>query len=142
MNSNGIAIFEIEGVEHTLYFGMKANRIFQEKSIAKIAQLNEGVTDKNDFKNIDPTLLFTYAVYAGMCNNAERREQQYPEYHDAYDLTEKILMHEDQSIQVKIWEVFEQSKANEALLSLLNTANNVAPEVEKKKKTKKSTGTR
>lgn len=144
MNSNGIVSFEIEGVDYTLNFGMKAIRIFIEKSSAEMAKINSDVIKRNSekaegeehepLKPIDDIKAVVFAVYAGLCNNAERYELEYPEYSFAYDLTEKILLHEDKSIQARIWETFKNSRANEGLINSFSSNKSETDEEEKKKK--------
>lgn len=143
MNSNGIVSFEIEGVNYTLNFGMKAIRIFIEKSSAELAKINADVIKRNSekaegeehepLKPIDDIKAVVFAVYAALCNNAERYELEYPEYCFAYDLTEKILLHEDKSIQTRIWDAFKNSRANEGLIGSFSSDKEQSQEEEKKK---------
>lgn len=144
MKSNGIVSFEIEGVNHTLYFGMKAVSIFVNKSNEELLKVNEEIIKLNTEKSedeelipllpIDETKAVVFAVYGGMCNQAERYDLPYPKYVDAYDLTEKILLSEDKNIQVNIWETFQDSRAGEGLFKLLNPVKKEDEADEKKKK--------
>lgn len=144
MNGNGIVKFEIEGVNHTLYFGMKAVSIFINKSNEELLRINEEIIRLNSEKSegeelipmlpIDETKAVVYAVYGGMCNHAERYELPYPKYVDAYDLTEKILLDKDKSIQADIWETFQNSRASADLFALLNKGKSGDAETSEEKK--------
>lgn len=136
VNTNGIVSIELEGVKHTLLFGMKAIRIFSEKTSQEIQRQNATIEDVNEWNfQIEENKSFIYLVYAGLCNYAESNDLEYPSYQDCYLIANELLF--DANQQVKIWEVFKSSKAGSNLLSAF-----AQKQESKKKNTKKQTGTK
>lgn len=125
--------FEIEGVKHSLYFGMTSTYIFQQKSFEEVARMEaQGI--KADADNVDKIKTFAYVVYSGACNWADLNDLQRPKYSDIYMLVEKILSKENEAIQVSIWETWNNSLPVAEMLERLNGVNKEKPKKSQKKK--------
>lgn len=117
---NGRISFEIEGTKHTLYFGMSAIEIFSRKSVLEVERLAKEYpkTPINDLK-ADSVKSFTYMIYAGLCNQADIKEQDRPSFEDAYELSENIL-YQGEELQANIFNCFNESRANQLLQEKLH----------------------
>lgn len=125
--------FEIEGVKHSLYFGMTSVHIFQQKSFEEVARMEaQGI--KAAAENVDQIKTFTYVVYSGACNWADLNDLQRPMFSDVYMLCEKILTKDNEHIQLKIWEVWKNSQPVAEMLERLNGVNKEKPKKSQKKK--------
>lgn len=106
---------QIQGVTHSLYFGMAAIQIFSEKSIHELQILAaENPKTPLDKLQADPVKSFAYIIYAGLCNQADIEELQRPTFKFAYDLADSIL-YEDDEFQKPIFDCFNNSRAHKAL---------------------------
>lgn len=121
---NAKVIFVLEGVSHSLYFGMVATELIEANSI-KAANANE----KSNMKS------FAYIVHAGMCNQAELKDLPYPEFEEAYLIAESIC--KDEELCAKIQSTWTESKPYKELMDRLNEGKKKA---EVKEKPKKQTG--
>jgi len=121
---NGVLTFELESKSYTLRFGMIATEIFSKKAVREMQLMDDrGDVDQvaSDFK------AFVACVYAGLCNQADFIDEQYPKWGDVFELTELIV--ENQQLQLDIWEAFKNSRPAKALFERLSPE-----QVEKKKK--------
>jgi hypothetical protein len=135
---NGICEVEINGVKHTLLFGMRSVMIFQEKSLAAVLKLNEGLEDKSKWKDIDPIKQLNYLFYAGLCNYAESKDLEFPSFESCYTLVDELLAQPNaDELSVKIFNTFKDSRAGTKLIELLTPKTEEAKEEVKKKKVKK-----
>lgn len=114
--------FEIEGQKYTLYFGMVATQIIAEKS-AKHAVDGE----------LDNFKAFAYIIYGGLCNQADRVDDNRPLFDVAYDLAE-LISQQDEAVQIGIFEAWKNTKPAQAMLDLL------PKQADSKKKVKPKTG--
>ena len=115
MQGNGKISFEIEGVKHSLYFGMTATEIIANSSITAI---NKG--EVTDLK------AFAYILFGGMCNFADSIDEVRPKFNDAYMLAEQIS-NEDQ-ITKDIYDAWNGSKPKDELLKRLDAIKKKAEE--------------
>lgn len=100
--------FEIEGVSHTLYFGMSSVGIFQKRSATEYMLLvNSGIEtpEKGDFDEIKS---FANLIYSGLCNQADILDEQRPPFIEAYELTEAISI--IPGLAERISEVWNESR--------------------------------
>lgn len=131
--SSGLISFDINGVSHSLFFGMVATQIFAEKGVNEVGLLSE-----RGEKKADDVKAFACIVYAGACNQADRQDRQRPSFSDCYDLTEQILM-EGEDLQEQIFSCFRESRPTQNMYDRLGLSGNADGKGEKKKK---STGTK
>lgn len=119
MSNNGIIKFKLNRVDYALFFGMKAVRIFQELMLKETLKANGGTmpSKKEDLKQVDEMIAFAITIYAGMCNEAESDQLEYPSYKEAYSLANDILL--EPGLDAKIWNCFKESRASENLMSLM-----------------------
>lgn len=103
--------FELEGVKHSLRFGMTSVRILEQKSIHH-TNLHNG----EELSNID---MFINVVYSGLCNHADVVEENRPSWSDAYDISEQLLL--DADLQKKIFDVWEDSKPVKEMMQRLKS---------------------
>ena len=120
--TNGICKINIEGEEISLLFGMKSVFIFGQKYAEHVSKVGQGKED--GFK------LFSYIVYAGMCNYADSKDEEYPEYQTAYLITEHI--NADDELAKKVMSSYNGSKAAQDLINKISPAKDTDT---KKKKT-------
>lgn len=139
---NGVCNITVNGVSYSLKFGMRAIMIFQEKSLAAVIKLNEGEEDKSKWKDIDPVKQLVYLVYAGLCNDAESKDLEYPKFEDCYSLVDDILAGKDaDAISVKIFNAFKESRAGAKLIEMFNPKKeDEKAESDVKKKNVRKTG--
>lgn len=123
---NGICKIDLEGQEIAFLFGMKAMLIFSEKYGKEI--YNSGGVDK-----VDAFKLFTYVVYAGLCNRSESLDNEYPSFEHAYYLSEKLNFY-NPDLAVKVMNTFNESRATKEVLERLNPKQSSDTETVKKKK--------
>lgn len=111
---------EIQGVAHSLYFGMAAIQIFSEKSIHELQLLAEK-NPKTPLDKLvaDPVKSFAYVVYGGLCNMADINEQRRPTFIECYEIAENIL-YENEAVQQSIFDCFNNSRAHKALKERLS----------------------
>jgi len=106
--------FEVEGVKHSLYFGVLASRLFREK-------LDEIVKRKKE-AGINPApeseQSFAAIMYGALCNQADIDEVLRPTFAKAYELMEAIAG--DDELTMRIYKAWEEAKPNEALINLVN----------------------
>lgn len=124
--SNARVTFEVEGVKHSLYFGMVATEIITGKSVKAAAS-----KEKNDLKS------FAYIVFGGLCNAADLKDEDRPEFEDAYLLTESIAG--DDELSAKIYQSWSESKP---YVELMTKLNGIKKKAEVKPNQKKPTGTK
>jgi hypothetical protein len=111
---------EIQGVTHSLYFGMSAIQIFSEKSIHELQLLSaQNPKTPLDKLQADPVKSFAYVVYGGLCNTADINEQQRPTFTECYEIAENIL-YEDEAVQKSVFDCFNNSRAHKALKERLS----------------------
>lgn len=122
--SNARVTFEVEGVKHSLYFGMIATEIITDKSVE---MAKKGV--KDNLKSL------AYIVFGGLCNTAESREQEYPEFEDAYLLAESICR--DLELCEKIQSAWTDSKP---YVEMMDRLNGLKKKAEVKPRPKKQIG--
>lgn len=110
---NGNISFEIEGVKHSLFFGMVATEIIEELSV-KAANENKLGSQINNLK------AFAYVVFGGLCNKADSMDVQRPEFTEAYIIADAIWL--DQELSTKIYKTWEESKPCVELMKRIGTA--------------------
>lgn len=115
-----ICDFEIDGKKYSLYFGIVATQIALEKSVGLI----------NESDNIKG---FSYIIYGGLCNQADRRDLARPLFEEAYDLT-MLILEQPVELQNSIYAKWAETKPAKALIDLLPKS--------KKKEIEKITGTK
>lgn len=120
--------FEIEGKKHSLYFGMVATEIFANKSI-KVA--GEPKSTEAQLKS------FSYLIYGGLCNQADRRDVARPNFEEAYDLT-MLILEQGEELQTNIWAAWSETKPSKAMMNALPKDTSEG----KKKGVKKTAGTK
>lgn len=125
--SNPRITFEVGGVKHSLYFGMVATEIISEKSVKAAAS-----KEKSSIKS------FAYIVYGGLCNSADTKDEDRPEFEDAYLLAESIAT--DNDLCAKIQEAWTDSKPHQQLMERLNSLNK--KKADPKVKPSRTTGTK
>lgn len=141
MNNNHIIHIEIEGNKHTLYFGMRAVIIFEQKCYEENLRINNGsLFDddgeiKKDLRDIDEIKLFCYCIYAGLCNEADRKDDMFPDFSFAYDLANEIIETKDAELQNNIWSAFRNSRAGSQYFDKLKELSEIKGHREEKKKT-------
>lgn len=119
--------FDLQGVTHSLYFGMAAIEIFSQKSVAELGVLAKE-NPKTPIKELkaDSVKAFAYIIYAGLCNEADIKEAVRPSFEDAYYLADDIV-NEGYKLQQDIFDCFNESRAHKSLIERLQP-------IEKKKK--------
>lgn len=123
--------FQIEGVTHSLYFGMAAIEVFSKKSVAELGVLaKENPKTPLDKLIADPVKSFAYVVYAGLCNDADIKEVQRPSFEQAYEVADAI-MYEAEQLQSDIFTCFKESRAHKALIERLKPEKKSNPEAVK-----------
>jgi len=115
MQGNGKISFEIEGVKHSLYFGMTAAEIIAEKTYL---HLSKG--------KIPAMTSVAYIVYGGLCNQADRTDSDRPEYEQAYEIAEHLAS--DDELGQKVVSCYTESQASKTLLDRLNAGKKKAEE--------------
>lgn len=124
---NGIIDFEIEGVTHSLFFGMVATEIIEGLSIKAAKEGELGA-------KIDNLKAFAYVVYGGLCNKADSIDIQRPEYTEAYMIADAVWI--DQELSTKIYKTWEESKPCIELMKRIGTMpDKKKDEVKPKRKT-------
>lgn len=118
--SNGRIDIEVQGVNHSLHFGMSALKIWTEKAVSELQRVPNVKSDMQ---------AFAYTVYAGLCNYADIKELPHPSFEEAYELAEEILITGD-DLQNKVWSTFRESRAGKPLLDKLNPEKKSDPEAE------------
>jgi len=113
MQGNGKISFEIEGVKHSLYFGMTATEIIANSSVTAISK-----GEVTDIK------AFAYILFGGMCNFADCIDEVRPKFQDAYFLAEQIA--NENEITADIYKAWNESKPKEELLKRLNAVKKKA----------------
>lgn len=131
--TNGICNFTLkDGQEIDLLFGMRAVLIFSQKLGAEMER-----NDIQDVKEVDHFKAFAYIIYGGMCNNADRKDEKFPSFEEAYDMAIKI--NEEPEIAKSIYDAWEDSKATKDMVDRIAGATaETAKEDTKKKTTSKS----
>lgn len=81
---------------------MVATQIFTEKSSV----------ETNQFKG------FANLIYAGLCNQADRKDRQRPFYEEAYDLAMEIV-EQGEELQTQIYEAWASTKPAKAMVEKL-----------------------
>lgn len=107
--------FEIEGVSHSLYFGMLAIELWTTLVAEEAVKLKSSPNTSDSAFNIKG---FAMCVYAGLCNNAEMNRQNHPDFEDAYILADGILA-ERNGLDLKIWNTFINSRAGKPVMDKL-----------------------
>lgn len=120
--------FEIDGVTHSLYFGMVSVQIFQEKGLAESIRLQQSGIETPTQKDFDPYLLFSFVVHSGLCNMADINGEQRPLFVDSYSLSE--IISKDEPLWNNINKVWEESQPVKDMLDRLKIS---AGNTEKKK---------
>jgi len=112
--------FEIEGVKHSLYFGMVATEIILAKSVK--------YAESKDPHGIKST---AEIIYGGLCNNADLSDIDRPTFEEAYLIAESIIS--DEQLIKDILSAWTESKPYVSLMERLNGDKKKAetPEVEK-----------
>lgn len=111
--SNARITFEVEGVKHSLYFGMVATQIISDKSIKAAAS--------GDVNNVKA---FAYIIFGGICNQCELKDEQYPEFEEAYLIAE--LISADDELTSRIYSTWQDSKPYKELMDRLNSGKKKA----------------
>jgi hypothetical protein len=81
----------------------------------------------------DQFKLFSYIVYAGMCNFQDSIDGEFPTYQEAYEVAELVNL--DPVLSKKVLTAFEESRATKQILEALAPEENGN---EKKKTVKRS----
>lgn len=108
-----------------LLFGMTAVRIWQERALNDVvkpalsADKKKIDPEKVKGSNVDNTKAWAYMVFAGMCNYADYKEIERPQYGEAYELAEEMLYLPDEE-QKRIWDCFSNSRAYERMTMKLS----------------------
>lgn len=102
--------FEIEGKKYSLFFGMVATEIMARKSVNLV-----GLDDKSEEARLKT---FSYLVYGGLCNQADRKDISRPPYEEAYDLAMAIIGHSDE-LQTNIWNTWAETRPAKVMLDKL-----------------------
>jgi len=113
MQGNGKISFEIEGVKHSLYFGMTAAEIVATKTIERF-----------EIGKVPGITGLAYLVFAGLCNHADRTDSDRPEYELAYEIAEYLAENDD--LGKKVVEAYTESQASKTLLDRLNAGKKKA----------------
>lgn len=130
---NGICKIDFEGREVSLLFGMKAARVYQESIFIETAKINESKSEGEEPVTIEDSLNIAFLVYAGMCNHAEFKREQYPSWEQSYEVADFLMRdHDQQSI---VWNCFKESKAGSELLEKFTAKEDESPSKKKKKQT-------
>lgn len=106
--NNARVTFEVEGVKHSLYFGMVATEIISDKSYE---MAKKGI--KDGLKSL------AYIIFGGLCNYAESKDQDHPEFEEAYLIAELIC--KDVELCDKIQSTWTESKPYEELMNRLSS---------------------
>lgn len=114
---NGVCKIQLNEKEISFLFGMRSIFIYGEK-ITKCKQ--DALSDQ--FK------LFSYIVYAGMCNFQDSIDGEFPTYQESYEIAEQLNLNPD--LSKKVLSAFEESRATKQILEAL------APEANGKEKKK------
>jgi len=122
--------FNIDGVEHSVWFGMTSVNIFQRLSTQQLELQGNGELDNNTS--------YATLIYAGLCNNADVKMVNRPSFERAYEIAEAIL--DDEKLQTEIYKVWEESKPVKEMMDRLNKLSGSVGK--KKEVTKKITGTK
>lgn len=128
---NGLITFHVDGVSHTLYFGMVATQIFAEKGMQEQVWLKDRGEDR-----ADDVKAFACIVYAGACNYADRIDVQRPTFEACYNLTESILM-EGTELQDQIFTCFRESRPTQAMYDKLGAGDGEKKSPQNGKKSKR-----
>lgn len=124
---NGICKFTLkEGQEISLLFGMRSVFIFSEKLGNEMHRNNI-----SDAKKIDAFKTFSYIIYAGLCNDAERKDEPYPSFEKAYDIACEVQG--DSEISKLIFDTYNDSKATKEMLDKLASSTQSDTKEAKKK---------
>jgi hypothetical protein len=94
---NGNISFEIEGVTHSLFFGMVATEMITGFSV-NAARAG----------TVDDLQAFAYIIYGGLCNKADSRLEQRPEFENVYMIADAI--YSDKELASRIYSEWENSK--------------------------------
>lgn len=115
--------FDLQGVTHSLYFGMAAIEIFSQKSVAELSLLaKEHPEIPIDKLKADPVKSFAYVIYSGLCNQADIMELSRPTFEQAYYISEQII-DEGEKLQQDIFDCFNNSRAHKSLIERLHPAD-------------------
>lgn len=123
---NGNISFEIEGVTHSLFFGMVATEIITNMSV-EAAKVGE----------VDNVKAFAYIIYGGLCNKADSQLRQRPEFEIAYMIADNICSDDD--LSAKVYSAWQDSKP---CIELMKKLNGNEPKKKDEVKPKRKTGTK
>lgn len=126
MSSARITI-EVEGVKHSLYFGMLAVEMIAKKSVEAAAK-----GEADDLKS------FAHIIHAGMCNHADMKDFDRPSFEEAYIIAESLASDEEQSKLIS--DAWINSKPHKELIERLSGIGKKKA-VESPRKSSKKTGT-
>jgi len=115
--------FEIDGVKHSLRFGMTAVEITQNKAYQH--------TQLHNNEQLSTWDMFVVIIYSGLCNNADVEEINRPKWKDAFDIAESLA--DETETTMLIWECWENSKPVKAMMERLRTATTSLEKGSKKK---------
>jgi len=119
--------FELEGVKHSLRFGMTAVEITQAKAF-KHTQLHNN-------EQLSTWDMFIVIIHAGLCNHADVAEINRPTWEESNDIAEALASEE--KTQALIWEVFESSKPVKEMMDRLKSVTASLSNGSKKKESQK-----
>lgn len=131
--------FELNGVSHTLHFGMLSAQIFAEKGVKEVLIQQDGDENK-DVKEASASKTLATIIHAGACNYAEIAEIKYPTFAESYDLMEQICL-TGLDLQNDIFKCWNESRPTIDMLDRLKKPATEGEEIEKKS-LKKRNGTR
>lgn len=107
--SNARITFEVEGNVYSLYFGMVATQIISEKSVKTVKN--------SKVEKVDNIKAFAYIIYGGLCNDADSRDIERPEFTEAYQIADSIVGNDE--LTTRIYSTWENSKPYTELLAKL-----------------------
>jgi len=126
--------FEVEGISHTLYFGMASVRLFEERAAIEYMLLVQSGIERPEMGDFDPIKSLANLLYSGLCNMADINDEQRPKFMDAYSLAESIW--HNQELCENINRVWTESQPVKEMRDKLNSST----DHEEKKNPKRKSG--
>lgn len=124
----------VDEKEYELYFGMVSASIFQQLLAKEYLRIQESGIEAPQQSDFDEYKQLAMVIHAGLCNMADIKDEQRPQFIDSYSLAEEISKDKDAASMVD--SAWNESQPVVEMIERLKSA----AAAEEKKSQIKSTG--